>query len=110
MGFGMPVGEWIRGPLRDWAEDLLAPKGLSEEGFFDPETVARTWQEHLTHKRNHHYRLWIILMFQSWYRQFGAAAYDESVASRVERAPEGTEACPVAGAGNVILAAPLPNF
>jgi asparagine synthase (glutamine-hydrolysing) len=87
MGFGMPVGEWIRGPLRDWAEDLLAPKGIEEEGFFTPEVVRQTWREHLGHERNHHSRLWIILMFQAWYRQLRTCGLDGCLSeNRIETA------------------------
>jgi asparagine synthase (glutamine-hydrolysing) len=66
MGFGVPVGDWLRGPLRDWAEALLDPRRLVEEGYFHPEPVRRMWQAHLGGQVNEQYRLWIVLMFQAW--------------------------------------------
>jgi len=65
-GFGIPVGIWLRGPLRDWAENLLSEHRLRQEGFFQAETIRRTWREHLAARGRHQERLWIILMFQSW--------------------------------------------
>jgi asparagine synthase (glutamine-hydrolysing) len=66
MGFGVPIGAWLRGPLRDWAETLLAPERLSREGVLNPGLVTRRWQEHLSERRNWSYQLWTVLMFQAW--------------------------------------------
>jgi len=66
MGFGVPVGSWLRGPLRDWAEALLDPARIDGEGILDGAMVAEHWQEHLSGRRNWSYRLWAVLMFQAW--------------------------------------------
>jgi asparagine synthase (glutamine-hydrolysing) len=68
MGFGVPIDEWLRGPLRDWAEDLLDPARLAREGFLEAQIVSTKWQEHLSRKRNWQYYLWDVLMFEAWLR------------------------------------------
>jgi len=65
-GFGVPVGEWIKGPLRPWAEDLLDPGLIRAQGWFDAATVRSRWQQHLSGQRDSTPALWAILMFQSW--------------------------------------------
>lgn len=67
MGFGIPLDDWLRGPLRSWAEALLTTEMLSRDGLFNVEEVQKAWQQHLQCKRQYGYRLWSILMFQSWY-------------------------------------------
>jgi asparagine synthase (glutamine-hydrolysing) len=66
MGFGAPVGAWIRGPLRDWAEALLAPRRLAADGVFDPRVVRRCFEQHRSGEREWGPRLWSVLMFQAW--------------------------------------------
>ena len=66
-GFGVPVAEWLRGPLRSWAEDLLAPERLAREGLLVPNAVSRVWRQHQCGWRNHNNLLWSILMFQAWH-------------------------------------------
>jgi asparagine synthase (glutamine-hydrolysing) len=65
MGFGVPLDEWLRGPLRDWAETLLDERRLRDEGYFRAKPIRDLWQSHLRGS-NEQYRLWTILMFQSW--------------------------------------------
>ncbi|HYR08010.1 MAG TPA: asparagine synthase (glutamine-hydrolyzing) [Longimicrobium sp.] len=66
MGFGLPLGDWLRGPLRPWAEELLDERRLRREGFLDPVAVRRHWAEHLSGRHAWQYHLWDVLMFQSW--------------------------------------------
>lgn len=67
-GFGIPVGEWLKGPLRPWAEDLLDPTRLRAEGFFQPAPIEQAWREHLGGRHDWTHRLWSVLMFQDWLR------------------------------------------
>jgi asparagine synthase (glutamine-hydrolysing) len=66
MGFGAPIGDWLRGPLRGWAEDLLHPNRIAVEGFLRVDGVSTAWREHLSGRRNRQYQLWDVLMFESW--------------------------------------------
>ena len=65
-GFGIPLGEWLKGPLKDWSEDLLNKSKLENEGFFNQTLVRARWKEHLEGKRNWEHSLWNVLMFQAW--------------------------------------------
>ncbi len=66
MGFGVPVGDWMRGDLREWAESLLSADALADAGLFDVANIREVWQAHLSGARNHQYLLWPVLMFQAW--------------------------------------------
>lgn len=65
-GFSIPLGEWLRGPLRSWAEELLAPEKLSADELLDPVPIRLAWAEHLSGRRDWTHRLWVILMLQAW--------------------------------------------
>jgi len=66
MGFGVPIDAWLRGPLREWAETLLAPARLERHGLVRVEPVRQAWQQHLGGTRNWQYPLWNVLMLQAW--------------------------------------------
>ena len=68
-GFGIPVGQWLRGPLRPWAEGLLDQNRLISEGYFHPAPIRKKWAEHLASQRDHTASLWAVLMFQAWLQQ-----------------------------------------
>ena len=71
MGFGMPVGQWLRTDMREWAEDLLAPERLEADGLLCAGPIRAAWQQHLSGARNWEHRLWTVLMYQSWRDSFG---------------------------------------
>lgn len=66
MGFAIPLHDWLRTSLNDWAESLLDESILRQQGYFDPEPIRKMWLEHLSGKYNHQNQLWDILMFQAW--------------------------------------------
>ena len=73
-GFGVPIDDWLRGPLRDWAADLLAPARLQRQGLLDADRVQRCWQDHLSGRQNLQQHLWPILALQQWLDQTGQAS------------------------------------
>lgn len=78
-GFAIPLHEWLRGPLRDWAASLIDENRLRSEGFFRPDAIRHMWQEHQSGRRNWHTQLWSILIFQAWLDRPASA----SIATRV---------------------------
>ena len=66
MGFTVPLGDWLKGPLKDWIEELIDSSKLEKEGYFKPKPVMIMWDEHLTGKRNWGHQLWNLAMFQNW--------------------------------------------
>lgn len=82
-GFTVPVGDWLRGPLRGWAEGLLDHERLRSEGMFHPEPIRQCWSEHLEGRAGRAEALWNVLMFQAWHSQWqGFANSSEATAPR----------------------------
>ena len=66
MGFGIPLGEWLRGPLREWADDLLSESRLRAQGLLRPEPIRERWAEHLSGRYDRQHMLWSVLVLQAW--------------------------------------------
>ena len=82
-GFSMPIADWLRGDLRDWAEDLLDPSRMRQEGWFDAARVQERWQDTLSGRRNAAGSIWSFLMFQAWLRN---GAEERALAGAQQRA------------------------
>ncbi len=65
-GFGVPIDHWLRGPLKDWAAELLSPERIQSQGYLNPQVVQHAWREHQEQVKDWHYWLWDVLMFQLW--------------------------------------------
>ena len=65
-GFAPPTADWLRGPLKDWADALFAPRRLAEAGLLKPDVVQRLWRQHLSGGWNHTNALWAVAMFERW--------------------------------------------
>lgn len=72
MGFGIPLDQWLRGPLKAWAGDLLSEARLQRDGYLRPKAITRTWNTHLRGEGSFGYRLWSVLMFQAWLNENGS--------------------------------------
>ncbi len=70
MGFGIPIDQWLRGPLREWAEDLLNPHSIGQYGLVKSDAVWGMWRDHVSGKTNYQYHLWDVIMLQNWCRRF----------------------------------------
>ena len=73
-GFSVPLGGWLRGPLRGWAEALLDEGRLRTGGYLEPGPIRRRWDQHLAGERNWQAHLWSVLMFQAWLEDQGLDA------------------------------------
>jgi asparagine synthase (glutamine-hydrolysing) len=73
MGFGVPIGTWLRGPLRAWADDLLAPEGLAADALLDVDAVRREWMSHASGTHDRTWSVWALLMFRAWHAEQGMA-------------------------------------
>lgn len=82
MGFGVPIEQWLRGPLREWAEDLLTEDSLKQPRLLNVGSIRQKWKEHLSGRRNWQYLLWNVLVFQDWHRH--AQRADAERVNRVE--------------------------
>jgi len=87
-GFNVPISAWLKGPLRGWAGDLLAPDRLRREGMMDPARVQACWREHLDGRRDHAGELWAVLMAQAWLDNERSA---DRVPSSAAPAPRGAD-------------------
>ena len=65
-GFSLPILEWLRGRLRDWAEELLSKDKINSQGYLNYDVVRVRWDEHISGKRNWHHQIWTVLMLQAW--------------------------------------------
>jgi asparagine synthase (glutamine-hydrolysing) len=96
-GFNVPIGEWLIGPLRDWAQELLDGSRIRRDGYLDDVRVQACWQEHLSGRRNRARELWAILMVQAWLdamrapnRLASAGTVEATIESSLSRMPEMT--------------------
>ena len=73
-GFSPPLAQWLAGPLKAWAEELLSPESLERTGILRPEFPRALLEEHAAHRRDNHRRLWVLLSFVQWHRAYGSPA------------------------------------
>lgn len=82
MGFGVPIAAWLKGPLREWAQDLLDPGLLRQQGYLNPEAVKKKWNDHLQGRGNWQYHLWDVLTFQAWLAADSNLGFSKSTKSK----------------------------
>jgi asparagine synthase (glutamine-hydrolysing) len=70
MGFGVPVGEWFRGPLKELLRDALLSSQSAARGYFNLEVVTKMTREHLERRADNSFKLWNLLMLELWHREF----------------------------------------
>lgn len=84
-GFAAPIAEWLRGPLHDWAQDLVEATLRSEEPIIAPERLQKTWDDHVAGRADNHQKIWTVLMFQAWLRFQDAAPDSRTIDSNSSR-------------------------
>ncbi len=87
MGFGVPIDHWLRGSLRGWAEEMLDPVQMRQEGYLNPLPIQEIWKKHLEGPLSYHYWLWDVLMFQSWLRGRGASRNSDHLSQPQREVP-----------------------
>jgi asparagine synthase (glutamine-hydrolysing) len=87
MGFGIPLADWLRGPLRDWADDLLSAERLTREGILRVGPIRRVWTGFLAGTNYSHYLLWDVLMFQGWLDEEARTQREVPMHSQVRSLP-----------------------
>ena len=65
-GFSVPISDWLRGPLKEWANTLLDPSLINSQNYFNVDPISKKWHQHLSGKHDWSSQLWTILVFQSW--------------------------------------------
>ena len=65
-GFGIPIDDWLRTTLKDWANDHICEQKIKNQGYFDYNQIKKVWETHQKKESNNHHQIWNILMFQSW--------------------------------------------
>jgi asparagine synthase (glutamine-hydrolysing) len=70
MGFGVPIGHWLRGELKDFAASIILSEGAMRRGYFKPAAVRRLFDSHVEGRRDHAHQLWTLLMLELWHTEF----------------------------------------